>query len=169
MTETTEPLARRRAGVGGQLAMALLPTGTILIVLFLLERLGGQRVLFASLASSAFLIYLDPRHPTNRIRTLVLSQGGAALVGSAAFALVGPGYVAAATAMVVAIVAMVLLDAVHPPAVATALSFAFRHGPESNLMLFGLALGLVALLVGLQRASLWILVRVESRSIGEAG
>lgn len=141
------------------MALALLPTATVLVVLVLLERVGGQRLLFASLASSAFLVYLDPGHPTNRVRTLVLSQGMAALVGAGAFALIGPGYVSAGTAMVVAIVLMVVLDAVHPPAVSTALGFAFRRGPESNLLLFGLALGLIAILVLLQRASTWMVSR----------
>ena len=164
--ETTERIARRRAGIGGELALAFFPTITVLAVLLMLERFGGQRLLFASLASSAFLVYLDPRHPTNRIRTLVVSQGAAALVGTASFAILGPGYVAAGVAMVVTIFLMVVLDVVHPPAVSTALGFAFRSGPESNLTLFGLALGLVAVLVILQRVSLWLLARAEAKLEG---
>lgn len=143
------------------MALVLLPTGMVLAVLMLLERFGGHRLLFASLASSAFLVYLDPRHPANRVATLVISQGAAALLGAASIALIGPGYVAAAAAMVVTIVLMVLLDRVHPPAVSTALGFGFRQGPESNLTLFGFALGMIALLVLLQRASLWLLARAE--------
>ena len=165
--ETTERIARRRAGIGGELALAFFPTITVLAVLLLLERFGGHRLLFASLASSAFLVYLDPRHPTNRIRTLVVSQGIAALVGTAAFALLGPGYVASGVAMVVVIFLMVILDVVHPPAVSTALGFAFRSGPESNLTLFGFALGLVAILVILQRVSLWLLARAEKALASE--
>ena len=164
--ETTVPMARRRAGPFGEFALALPPTAVVLGVLLILERLGGQRLLFASLASSAFLVYLDPRHPTNRVRTLVLSQAMAALIGSTAYMVIGPGYAAAAVAMVVAILAMVLLDVVHPPAVSTALGFAFRHGPESNLLLFALALGLVATLVALQRVSMWLLARVEAKLEG---
>ena len=168
--ETTDRIARRRAGLGGELALAFFPTITVLAVLLLLERFGGQRLLFASLASSAFLVYLDPRHPTNRIRTLVVSQAAAALVGTTSFAILGPGYVAAGVAMVVTIFLMVVLDVVHPPAVSTALGFAFRSGPESNLTLFGFAVGLVVVLVGLQRVSLWILARVGKAlaSEGEA-
>lgn len=159
---TTERIARRRAGIGGELALALLPTLTVLVVLAFVESFSRQRLLFASLASSAFLVYLDPRHTTNQLPTLVLSQGGAALVGAAAFAVLGPGYLSAATAMVVVIVLMVVFDRVHPPAVSTALGFAFRTGPETNLSLFGLALSLVGILVVLQRASLWVLAKVST-------
>lgn len=155
------PIVRRRAGLAGELALALLPTATVLLMLAILERFGHQRLLFASLASSAFLVYLDPRHPTNSVWTLVIAQGAAAILGAGALALIGPGYPAAATAMVLTIVLIVALDRVHPPAVSTALAFGFRNGPESNLGVFAVALGLVAVLVVLQRASLWVLKRVE--------
>ena len=65
--------------------------------------------------------------------------------------------------MILVIVLMILLDAMHPPAVSTALSFAFRTGPESNLLLFGLAVGVTVTLVLLQRAALWLLNRIEQR------
>ena len=67
----------RRGGVWGELALALLPTLTILLVLAFVEAFSRQRLLFASLASSAFLIYLEPRHRTNSVRTLALAQGAA--------------------------------------------------------------------------------------------
>jgi hypothetical protein len=54
---------------------ALLPTLTVLAVLGLVEALSRQLLLFASLASSAFLIYLAPRHKANSLRTLCLAQG----------------------------------------------------------------------------------------------
>ena len=54
---------------------------------------------------------------------------------------------------------MIMLDVVHPPAVSTALSFAFQADIENNLVLFSLAVGAVALLVGLERFVLWILAR----------
>jgi hypothetical protein len=50
----------RRLGLKGVFALALLPTLMVLSVLGLVETLSRQRLLFASLASSAFLIYLDP-------------------------------------------------------------------------------------------------------------
>lgn len=151
--------ARARLPLGGELALAALPTATVLVMLALVEALTAQRLLFASLASSAFLIYLDPEHGTNRVRALVLSQALAAALGWALFAAFGPGYVAAGGALVATILLMVLLDVVHPPAVATAMSFALRAGDASNLALFGLALGIVAILVVLQRAAVWTILR----------
>lgn len=154
--------ARRRLGLRGELLLVALPTATVLIVLTLVEAITSQRLLFASLASSAFLIYMDPQHGTNSIRTLILSQMSAAVLGYGAITVFGPVYAAAATAMVLTIALMVLLDVVHPPAVATALAFALRSGPESNLLLFSLAVGIVAILVALERLSLWILARYGS-------
>ena len=155
--------ARRRLVWKQELLLALLPTATVLIVLALVEEFSNQRLLFASLASSAFLIYLDPEHGTNRTRTLVLAQLGAAAIGYAAFWLFGPGYYSAAAAMVVTIALMIIADAVHPPAVATALSFAFKANTESNLLLFAASVALVAILVLLQRSSLWLLARFRRR------
>ncbi|MDQ3815136.1 MAG: HPP family protein [Armatimonadota bacterium] len=154
---------RRHLGIKGELALALLPTVTVLAVLGLVEAFSRQRLLFASLASSAFLIYLDPQHGTNSVRTLVFSQMLAAIIGWATFLLFGPGYLAAAGAMVLVIGLMIVLDVVHPPAVATALSFAFRAGHENNLLLFGMALGLIVVLVALERVSLWLLARYSPK------
>jgi uncharacterized membrane protein len=53
----------------------------------------------------------------------------------------------------------IVLDVVHSPAVSTSLSFALRAGNEGNLVLFGLAVGITAVLVGLERFALWILAR----------
>jgi len=160
--------ARQRLDIKGELTLALLPTLTVLLVFFFVETFSRQRLLFASLASSAFLIDLDPQHGTNRARTLVLSQIPAALLGYAANAVGGPGYVAAGCAMILTIVLMIVLDTVHPPAVATALGFALKAGPESNVLLFSLAVGMIAVLVVLQRASLWLLVRYTSTSTKRA-
>lgn len=63
--------------------------------------------------------------------------------------------------MVLTIVLMILLDVVHPPAVSTSLSFALRAGKESNLVLFGLAVGVTATLVLLERFALWVLARYD--------
>ena len=157
--EGTARPGRRRLARKDELLLALLPTITILIVLGLVEALSKQRLLFASLASSAFLIYLDPKHGTNAIRCLVISQMSAALLGLGTHVLLEPGYWAAAAAMVGTILVMVLSDSVHPPAVSTALAFAFRAGDESNVALFGLAVGVTAILVVLERWTLWLLVR----------
>lgn len=90
------------------------------------------------------------------------------MIGYIAYTAAGPGYLAAGAAMVLTIAMMIVLDVVHPPAIGTALSFAFRAGPESNLALFGLAIGLVVILLILQRATLWLLARYTDASAGDA-
>jgi len=148
---------RSRLSLRDELVLALFPTAVVLGVLVLVEVLSEQRLLFASLASSAFLIYLDPQHGTNRVRTLVSAQMLAATLGLTAHLSFGSGYLAAGSAMTLTIFLMVLLNVMHPPAVATALSFALRAGDASNLLLFALAVGITALLVSLQRTALWVL------------
>ena len=151
--------ARARLDLKGELLLALLPTLTVLAVLGLVEVLTRQRLLFASLASSAFLIYLDPNHGTNTIRALVSSHLIAATAGLGTYQILGHGYPAAASAMVLTILAMVLLDVVHPPAISTSLTFAFRAGAERDAVLFALAVGVTVILVILQRTALWLLAR----------
>ena len=147
-----------------ELLLVSLPTGTVLLVFALVEALTKQRLLFASLASSAFLIYLDPEHPTNQVKTLVLAQIGAALFGYGSLLILGPTYAAAAVAMVTTIVALVTFDIVHPPALSTCLAFAFQDTKGKNVLLFGLAVAMIGLLVVLERVSLWLLKRASSRS-----
>lgn len=154
---------RARLPLRSELLLAIAPTATVLIVFALVEVLSNQRLLFASLASSAFLIYLDPQHGTNTVKTLVLSQIMAASIGLFAFLILGPGYLSGGVAMIVTIVLMIVFDVVHPPAVATSLSFAFRAGDESNLLLFVLALSIIVVLVLLQRGLTWLLVRLTPK------
>ncbi len=151
----------RRMSLRRELLLAIMPTATILLVLAFVEVLSEQRLLFASLASSAFLIYLDPNHRVNSVRTLVISQIGAAALGLVTYATIGPGYISAGAAMVLAIVGMVLLDAMHPPAVATALSFGLRASDESNLAMFSIAVGITAALILLQRAAVYLARRIH--------
>jgi CBS-domain-containing membrane protein len=148
---------RSRLSLQGEFALALAPTVVILVVLAFVEALSRQRLLFASLASSAFLIYLDPQHGTNTVRTLTISQLMAATIGLVTYLLFNSSYLGAGIAMVLTITLMIVLDAVHPPAVATSLSFALRAGNETNLALFGLAVGVIALLIALERCVLWLL------------
>jgi CBS-domain-containing membrane protein len=164
--EGANRVLRRRLSLRGELLLALLPTVIVLLVLGLVEVLSRQRLLFASLASSAFLIYLDPQHGTNSVRTLIIAHVSAALLGFSLYWAVGPGYLAGGSAMVLTILLMILLDAVHPPAVSTSLSFALRAGEESNLVLFGLALGITAVLVVLERSAVWLLARSTARTEG---
>ena len=154
---------RSRLDWKGELALATLPTIVVLGVLAFVEVLSRQRLLFASLAASAFLIYLDPQHGTNTARTLTISQMMAAAIGFTTYTLLGSGYLSGGTAMTVTIVLMILLDVMHPPAVATSLSFALRAGNENNLILFGLALGITVVLVGVERFALWLLAYLSRK------
>lgn len=120
-----------------------------------------QRLLFASLASSAFLIYLDPLHATNSLRTLTTSHLGAAGLGLGTYMLFGPGYLSGALAMVATIGLMIGFDLVHPPAISTALAFALRSGADTNLTLFALAVAITAWLVILERLAVRLLARLE--------
>lgn len=150
---------RGRFSLSDELKLAILPTAIVLLVFIFVEVLSHQRLLFASLASSAFLIYLDPEHGTNRIRTLIFSQMMAAGLGLVTYVLIGPHYYSAAVAMVSTIFLMIVLDVMHPPAVATALSFSFRAGDESNVVLFGLSVLITAILVVLARTMIWLIGR----------
>ena len=62
--------------------------------------MSDQRLIFTSLASSAFLVYLDPEHPTNRVRTFLIAQGSATLLGFGSVSLLGSGFLAAGVATV---------------------------------------------------------------------
>ncbi|MBD2626104.1 HPP family protein [Trichormus variabilis] len=153
---------RRRLDLKGEIALATAPTVTILLVMGFVEALTQQRLLFASLASSAFLIYLDPQHGTNAIRTLILAQMMAAGIGFMTYFLFGGGYLSGGIAMILAIFLMIILDAMHPPAVSTSLSFALKANNVSNLVLFAWALAITAILVGLERYALWLLAQYAS-------
>ena len=154
---------RERLSFWGELALAALPTITVLVMLAMIDALHEEQLLFASLASSAFLIYLDPEHGTNRVTALVISQLLAATFGWVAFALLGAGFLSAGAALIATILCMVGFDLVHPPAVGTAMSFALRAGKISSLGLFALAIGITVVLVVLQRAATWVMVRARAR------
>jgi CBS-domain-containing membrane protein len=154
---------RDRLSLKSEIALAVMPAVTVVGVLLLLKTFSKQQILFSSLASSAFLIYVDPKHPANSIRTLLIAQLSAAIIGYLVYLVAGPGYVAASVSMVIAITVMILAHAMHPPAVSTALLFAFQTAKLNVLVLFGLAVILLILLVVIQRASLWMIKRYETR------
>lgn len=155
---------RKHIGLKGELLLAALPTAMVLIVIWLLDMAANRQVLFASLASSAFLIYRDPNHPMNSIRTLVLSHTGAALIGFGVFQLLGPGYSAAGLAMMVSILAMVVFDVVHPPAIGTTLNFAFRAPDDDALVLFELSLLIIVVLALISTATVHLFRRLVRRA-----
>lgn len=153
-----------RYGLKTELALAIMPAGIIIAVLVLLEAFSKQQLLFSSLASSAFLIYLDPKHPTNSIRTLLIAQLSASVIGYLIYLVAGAGYLAAAVSMILSITVMILARAMHPPAVSTALIFAFQYKNVNVVLMFFLAVLLLTILVALQRASLWLIQRSGTKT-----
>ena len=141
------------------LLLALLPTVTVLPMLGVIEAFGRHQLLYSSLASSAFLIYLEPEHEMNGVRALVVSQMTAAGLGWLMWLLFGNGYAAAASAIPLVILLMILFKAVHPPAVSTALAFTTHLDLTRSLVLFAIAVGITALLVVLQQAVWWFIRR----------
>ena len=150
-------LKRRRLNVRDKLLLALLPTATVLPMLGVIETFGRHHMMCASMASSAFLIYWDPRNEMNSVRAVVVSQMTGAGVGWLMWLLFGGGFAAAGCAIPLAILLMILFKAVHPPAVATALAFAMHLDPTGSFGLFAIAVGFTALLVVLQRALSWLI------------
>jgi CBS-domain-containing membrane protein len=162
----------RRGGIKGELALAIPPTLVVIGVIFLIEGVTKQKLLFASLAASAFLIYYDPMNRINSVRVMVVAQLLGFIFGFGAAMALGPGYVAGAIAMAATIVSLILLDIVHPPAVSTALGFAFVSTKDKALLIFLVALILIAALVLLQRTAIatlgWIersVVRIEHEAV----
>ena len=156
-----EQQRQQRGGLRGELLLAIPPTVVVLLAVLLLETLRNERILFASLAASAFLIYRDPVHPMNGVRVMVAAHSVAVGIGVACGALLGPGYGAATLAMVVTILVLILFHIVHPPAVSTALGFAFFTRPIEAVGLFVVALAMIAVLIVLQRTALWTLRRLQ--------
>jgi len=143
-----------------------MPTVVVLLMLAFVQALSDQLLIFASLASSAFLVYLDPEHPTNRVRTFLIAQGSAALLGFASVSVLGTGFLAAGVTMVLTLAIIITLDAIHPPAMSTALSFAFRRNSLKTLVIFGLAMLVITFLVVLQKAAFgWCRKQVPPPSI----
>ena len=148
----------------GELGLALPPTITVLGVIVLIEGLTHQRLLFASLASSAFLIYYDPAHRMNSVRVMASAQLLGCALGLLSTWILGAGYLAAGLAMTCTIILCVVLDIVHPPAISTALAFAFVEPKDRTVLLFLLALLFITALVVLQRLAVWTVRRIETRS-----
>ncbi|MDQ2751522.1 MAG: HPP family protein [Bacteroidota bacterium] len=153
----------RRYDLQTDILLAVMPAVATIILLLLLNTFGKQEILFSSLASSAFLIYLEPEHPTNNVRTLLIAQLSAAVIGYLVYRIVGAGYTSAAISMIIAIAVMIAAKAMHPPAVATALVFAFQHAKPNTLLMFFVAVFFLVILIVLQRTSLWLIKRSTNK------
>lgn len=152
-----ENAARRQLDWKSEFTLALLPTLTVLGVFALVEAFSSQRLLFVSLAATAFLIYHDPQHKTT-VGTVLVAQIGAAAIGIAMGYAFGFGYLAGGAAMIANIILSLSLDRMHAPAVATALSFAFHAESLNDFLLFAASVGLLGVLVLLQRSATRLLV-----------
>ena len=140
--------------------LAALPTLTVIGIFLALKVFSRQTFLFASLASSAFLIYQDPENGMNEAKVMVPAHIAAALVGFGTFLIFGEGYLSGAVAMSLTIALLILLGIVHPPAVSTCLIFAFRVQQAKTLLVFLLALVMVAVLYLIQRVVVALLHRI---------
>jgi CBS-domain-containing membrane protein len=157
---------RRRGGIWGEFVLAVPPTVTVMAVVLLIQGVAGQRLLFASLASSAFLIYYEPLHRMNAVRTMVFAQIVGCVLGICAGAIIGPGLLAGASAMAFTIAALIAFDLVHPPAISTALAFAFVTTHERTVLLFVVSLVMLGVLVLLQRIAVWSMRFIQDRGRG---
>jgi CBS-domain-containing membrane protein len=154
---------KRRYDVKTELLLALFPTVIVISILYFVKTFTREPVLFSSLAASSFLIYLDPTHHANSIRSLIISQLTAAIAGYGAYVLFGAGYSAAICAMVITVAIMVFAHAMHPPAVASSLLFAFRYTQFNIVLLFLLTMSILVVLILLQRFSVLVINRIERK------
>ncbi len=79
-------------------------------------------LLIASLGSSAVTLFALPKAPAARPRSAILGQVLSAVCGWGTQFLLGSTWYACAIAVMLSLVVMVLLDCVHPPGGATALT-----------------------------------------------
>ena len=79
-------------------------------------------LLVASLGSTAVTLFALPKAPAARPKSAILGQFVSAVSGWGTQCLLGSEWYACAVAVTLSLVAMVLLDCVHPPGGATALT-----------------------------------------------
>lgn len=160
LIEGTNRTGRLRLPLRDEVILAVLPTLTVLLVLWVGDVLTSRPVLLSALASSAFLIYVDPMLATNRLSVLTFSHLTGALAGIGAEWLLGYSVGAAGLAVGITIVIMIVANIMHPPAIGTSLSFAFHSGLDAHITLFLIALGMIAMLGILQRVMQYLLLRL---------
>ena len=144
------------------MVLAALPTLTVIGIFLTLQVFSRQTFLFASLASSAFLIYQDPKNGMNETKVMVPAHITAALIGVGTFLIFGEGYLSGAVAMSLTITLLIIFGIVHPPAVSTSLIFAFRVQEAKTLLVFLMALLMVAVLYVIHRVAVALLHRIVS-------
>lgn len=125
--------------------LALYPL-VIAYIIMGVEMFARQHILFTSLISSIFLIYVRHKDPMNNGLTLIISQVLAAVIGYVSYRIGGENYLTACITVFVVAVALISLNRLHPPAIVTSLIFQFRTHSVSDLELFALLLSLVIVL-----------------------
>lgn len=119
----------------------------IVLVLTALEIKLRQHIIFTSLVSSIFLIYLRPNELMTDTATILVSQFTAALTGYLSYKLFGNSFWSVCVTILLVTAILILLNRLHPPAIATSVIFNYRTHSESDLFLFGLLIGIAVVLI----------------------
>jgi len=86
-------------------------------------------LLVASLGSTAVTLFAMPKAPAARPKAVIVGQFASAVCGWGTQYLLGSEWYACAVAVMLSLVVMVLLDCVHPPGGATALTAVLTPQP----------------------------------------
>lgn len=146
-----------RAGAGAFVALALLG-------LLVLAPVGDMRLalhLIAPFGASAVLLFAVPNSPLAQPWSALVGNGSAAVIGVGACLLIDPDALRIALAVGLAILVMIQLRAVHPPAGAVAMTAAMSPEPVREL---GFAFVLSPVLLG--TALLVVLAHLYARATG---
>ncbi len=122
--------------------------GSVVAIAFLgvLYYLYDLPLLIASFGSSAVTLFALPKAPAARPKNVILGQFSSAVCGWGAQFLLGSTWYGAAVAVALSLIAMVLLDCVHPPGGATALTAVIS--PQPWTFIFApIAIGAVVLVL----------------------
>lgn len=132
-----------RAAIGGAVGGAFV----IVIAKFIGEFTQINDWAMASLGASALLIFVLPSSPMARPKAVVGGHLVAALVGVSCAILIPDPRVGAAIAIGLSILGMLLLDCLHAPAAATALSAVLGHIISYRFMLFPVLVDSILLVI----------------------
>ncbi|GJP70854.1 hypothetical protein CLOP_g1747, partial [Closterium sp. NIES-67] len=83
----------------------------------------GLTVSLGSFGAVCCLLFALPQAPVSQRKTILIAHAGTALIGVALFCLLGPSWLAKATAVAASIAFMQFTNSVHPPAAGLPLIF----------------------------------------------
>ncbi len=112
--------------------------------------------IIAPFGASAVLLYSATTSPLAQPRNLVLGHMASGVIGITFCNLFGNSVVSTVLAVTVAIVAMMMLDALHPPGGATALLCMLQNTTSYRFLITPLAAGVVVLLLAAVGASMLV-------------